>query len=318
MHRGNADGVFRLIIIPLDGSTFAERALPLAASVATAAASPLHLVRVAEQPALGTELYGAVVLNAEGVEEMRREAERSLRATAERVATETGLAVTPVIIDWGLPSALIDYVRESGADLVVMTTHDRGRLEHLLLGSVAASVVRQGGAPVLLLRADEESPSGDRPPKLRRLLIPLDGSEFATQVIPHALKIATLNHMEITLLSVVDPTLAIASQALGEGASMAQSSRSTGQAADPAETLLEHAAESLRDRALTVRTRVVSHRQPSHAIVTYAREQGIDLIAMTTHGRSGIGRMVAGSVAEAVLHRSPTPVLMHRPVREMA
>ncbi|MFN2566821.1 MAG: universal stress protein [Gemmatimonadaceae bacterium] len=316
MQTRNAAGLFRLIVVPLDGSAFAERALPLAASVATAAASPLHLVRVAAPPALGTELYGAVVLNAEAVEEMRREAERSLRATADRVAAGTGLAVTPVVIDSGLPAALVDYVRGSGADLVVMTTHDRGRLEQLLLGSVAASVVRRGGAPVLLVRADEESPPGDRPPKLRRLLIPLDGSEFAAQVIPHALKIATVNHMEITLLSVVDPTLGMASQAMGEGASTSDPSRSAGQAADPAATFLERAAESLRDRALTVRTRVVSHRQAPDAIVMYAGEQGIDLIAMTTHGRSGLGRLVAGSVAEAVLRTSPAPVLMYRPVRE--
>src|SRR5688572_20646978 len=134
--------MFRLIIVPLDGSDFAERALPLATSIATAAASPLHLVRVAMPPALGTELYGAVVLNAEAIEEMQREAEQSLRATASEVAAATGLDVTPVLLDSGLPDALVQYVAESGADLVVMTTHDRGRLERLLLGSVAASAVR--------------------------------------------------------------------------------------------------------------------------------------------------------------------------------
>jgi nucleotide-binding universal stress UspA family protein len=306
--------MYRLIIVPLDHTTSSEDALPWATSIATAAGCPIRLVHVASPPALGTELYGAMVLNAAGIEEMRRASERSLHALAGEVAATTGLGVTPVVLDGGLPGALVDYVRESGADLVVMTTHDRGRLERLLLGSVAESVVRATSVPVLLVRTDEGSPVTDKPPTLRRLLIPLDGSAFAGQVIPHAVTLATLTHAEITLLSVVDPVLAIASEALAEEDTSLSPRRDADEETELDSTFLDRVAEPLRARGMVVHVRALTDRRPAHAIVTYAAQHAIELIAMTTHGRGALRRLVAGSVADAVLRTSPAPLLMFRPL----
>ena len=312
--------MYRLIVVPLDATTASERALPWAASIAAAVGCPIRLVHVATPaPALGTELYGAAVLDAAASEEMRRESERSLRALADEVAARTGLGVTSVVLDGGLPDALVEDIRESGADLVVMTTHDRGRLERLLLGSVAESVVRRITVPVLLVRADDDSSAADRPPALRHLLIPLDGSEFASAVIPHAVALATLTRAEVTLLSVADPVLAAASEATGE----AGAQLTPAQAADEVEgeavldsVFLERTARPLRARGLAVHTAVLTGRQPARAIVDYAAQHAVDLIAMTTHGRGAVRRLFAGSVADGVLRAASMPILFYHPPRE--
>lgn len=308
--------MYHLIVVPLDATAASARALPWGTTIAAAADCPLRLVRVvAPAPALGTELYGAMVLDAESLEEMRREGEQSLVAIADQVAASTGLAVTAVALDGALPHALAADVRASGADLVVMTTHDHGRLERLLLGSVADSVLRHVSVPVLLVRADGDSPVAERPPALSHLLIALDGSEFASTVIPHAVTLATLTRAEITLLGVVDPMLAAEWAAIGE-ADAPRPPRATD--VFEGETMLdsvflERTAQPLLARGLAAHTAVLSDRHPAHAIVDYAARYAVDLIAMTTHGRGAVSRLFAGSVADAVLRSAPVPVLMYHP-----
>jgi nucleotide-binding universal stress UspA family protein len=312
--------MYRLIVVPLDASAASERALPWATRIAAAAGCPLRLVRVVTPaPALGTELYGAMVLDAEAMKDMRREGEQSLRGLADQVRARTGLGVTAVALDGGLPDALAEHVRESGADLVVMTTHDRGRLERLLLGSTAESLVRRISVPVLLVRVDEEAPVAERPPALGRLLIPLDGSEFAGAVVPHAATLAALTGAEITLLSVVDPMLAAASKAVGQPDAPLTPQHASDEAGGETvqdSVVLERTAQPLRTRGLTVNTAVLTDRRPAHAIVDYAARHAVDLIAMTTHGRGAVRRLFAGSVADAVLRTAPTPILMYRPPPE--
>jgi nucleotide-binding universal stress UspA family protein len=311
---------YRLIVVPLDAAAASERALPWATRIAATAGCPLRLVRVVTPaPTLGTELYAAMMLDAEAMEEMRREGERSLRSLADQVRARSGLDVTAVALDGGLPDALAEHVRESGADLVVMTTHDRGRLERLLLGSVAESLMRRISVPVLLVRADEDAPVAERPPALGRLLIPLDGSEFASAVVPHAATLAGLTRAEVTLLSVVDPVLAAASKAVGEPDAPLTAHHATDEVEGETvlgSVVLERTAQPLRTRGLTVNTAVLTDRRPAHAIVEYAARHAADLIAMTTHGRGGVRRLFAGSVADAVLRAAPTPVLMYRPPHE--
>ncbi len=124
--------------------------------------------------------------------------------------------------------------------------------------------------------------------------------------------------MEITLLSVVDPMLAIESEAMGDADAPLAPQPATDDAEETVldSLFLERTARPLRARGLVVHTAVLTDRQPAHAIVSYAREQGMDLIAMTTHGRGGVHRLLAGSIAEAVLRSSPAPMLMYRPTRE--
>jgi nucleotide-binding universal stress UspA family protein len=305
--------VYTLITVPLDGRKFSEQALPLAVSIARKADCPIQLVRVAQPPALGTELSGAVVLESREMQEIRSSMMRDLRTVAEKVGKSSGLAVTPVVLSGTLPDTLARHIEESSSDLVVMTTHDRGRLERLLLDSVAGSVVRKLRLPVLLVRPGDQPAAPDRPSSIRRMLIPLDGSEFATRIVSHATKFALLMQCEVTLVTVVT-SAAIAPPTPTELVDVpvvaAQDFR---EAVASTAAALERVAEQMRLSGLTVRTKVLIDHDAGRAIAGHAAEHSVDVIAMTTHGHGAVYRLVAGSVAEQVLHRSAAAVLMYRP-----
>jgi nucleotide-binding universal stress UspA family protein len=305
--------MYKLISVPLDGTTESRYALPLAVRIGKRASCPLELIRVTSPPALGTELYGAALLQERAIDEMQREAEEQLRAAAAEVE-RIGVRVTAVTIAGGATSAtLAGHLHQSKPDLVVMTSHDRNRLEHLLLGSVSESVVRHAHVPVLLLRSGDGEPELDRPPEIRRVLIPLDGSAFAEEIVPHATELANLLGADVTLVTVLDPVLATAaagSAVEGEGI-LEVPGAGDGTSLDT--DLLERAAEPLRAQGLIVKTAALVDRQPARAIVDYAMHHAVDIIAMTTHGRGALKRLVAGSVSEKVLRSWSGAMLMYRP-----
>ena len=140
----------------------------------------------------------------------------------------------------------------------------------------------------------------------KRVLIPLDGSRLAEGILPFILQIAGPLDLEVVLVSVMQP---IAPQAI-EGTAQFTVDDVAARLNEAREYLAVVAA-GLRQRGVRVRTDA-RYGQPVAQIVAAARETGADLIAMTTHGRSGLSRLIFGSVAEAVLRQAETPVLMMR------
>ena len=311
--------MYRRVAVALDTSPESRYALRWALTIARRANCPLELVRVAVPDIHGTELYTEAVLSDAEVEQRRREAEQDLRNVADEAASE-GVRATPVILEGEVPSTLADHLRDSDVDLAVMTTHDRGRLERLLLGSVSDSVMRHAHIPALLVRAPRTGAVANREPELRRMLLPFDGSPFAEQILAPAMTLATIMTADLTLLSVVEPLLAEAALALGiDGTSNPTLASRLADAEDDheraaAETqTLERTAEGIRSLGIAVDTRVLIDARPAHAIVDFASHHAIDLIAMTTHGRGALKRLVAGSVAEGVLHGTTVHMLLYRP-----
>ena len=308
--------MYRRISVPVDGTSHSMQALSLAVGIARQAACPVELVRVAYPTTYGNELY-AVTLGDAQIDELRRDAQESLERAAADVEAH-GVPVRTAVLDGPIPHALAEHFQSSGADLVVMTTHDRGRLERLLIGSVAESVVRHVHVPVLLVHAHDDAPTLTEAPPIRRILVALDGSAFGDEVIPHAANLARLMRADITLLTVIQPLLAAVALATetGTSRSIAQPSPEDIERADSSELVsqeLEETADSLRRSGATVHAHVISDGNPSRAIVEYARHHDMDLIAMTTHGRGALGRLVAGSVSTTVLHGTHTPTLLYRP-----
>jgi nucleotide-binding universal stress UspA family protein len=313
--------MYRRIAVPLDVTKESQTALHWAVTIARLAGCPLDLVSVAFPPIYGSELYGASVVGAAEIDEMVRDAEQRLRQLAREVEA-LGIRVHATVLQGTVPSTLSDHVHSTGADLVVMTTHDRGRLESLLLGSVSHSVIRHVNVPVLLVHEGQ----GEPPPittlaTVSHVLVPLDGSPFGAQILPHAATLAELMHADVTLLGVLQPTLAVAAVSPGLGAppDVPQPQLAAIDVGSEEERVelqrepLERTAASLRARDLSVHVRVLVDGQPAHAIVDYAKRHGTDLIAMTTHGHGALKRLVAGSVSESVLRAAPTPMLMYRP-----
>ena len=311
--------MYRHIAVPLDGTRESHTALHWAVTIARGAACPINLVTVAFPPVYGSELYGASIVGDTEIDRMMHESEQLLRGIADEIEA-LGVRATVTVLQGAVPSTLADHLHATATDLVVMTTHDRRRLEQLLLGSVSHEVIRHVHAPVLLVREG----GGDPPPVSARatvehILVPQDGSTFAAQILPHAATLAEVMRAEVTLLGVQQPAVAAASPGLGTPPDVpllplpVTDAGSDEERAESFGQLLQRAAEPLRARRLPVHVEVLIDGEPAHAIVEYAKQREADLVAMSTHGHGALKRLVVGSVSETVLRAVPTPVLMYRP-----
>ena len=181
--------MFRTILVPLDGSTFGEHALPLALELAQKTGATLHLAHVLMP--LSAVFADAPPFVAPSTEdqilEQQRATERSYLDTTARRLSEAGApSVQTSLLSGDVPDVLSSQVSATGADLVVMATHGYGPFTRFWLGSVADELVRSLPIPLLLIRPGEEEADLDRPPPLNHILLPLDGSELAEQMVEPA------------------------------------------------------------------------------------------------------------------------------------
>jgi nucleotide-binding universal stress UspA family protein len=302
----------RGILVPLDGTRFAEAALPVAIYLARRDDVPLRLVTV-WQPML--PLYDTSGELEAWEREWHAQRHRYLAEVARRVEMAIGRPVSVRFFRGRPGEVLPELVDEEGAALVVMATHGRGQLLQAGLGSVADEMVRKCSAPVLLIRPAEEMPEVALEPiaPFRRILVPLDGSELAESALQRSLLAGKEPPVELTLLRVLAfPTpeaLPGIDQAQGPHGQIVRAER------EAASTYLTGVAERLASWGCAVNTMVLEDVSPRKAIVEYAKSSGADLIAMASHGRGGAKRLLLGSVARGVVRHSPIPVLLFRPER---
>ncbi|HEX5830908.1 MAG TPA: universal stress protein [Gemmatimonadaceae bacterium] len=298
--------MLKLIVVPLDGSGFGEQAIPTAIRLAERERAEVELVHVHETlpPYL---VQGASPLDPRLDEDLSKERGSYLHTIAEELRRSTSASVrTPVLEGAATAAVLAEYIARRQADLVVMATHGHGGLSRLWLGSVSSELVRHSSAPVLLIRPTEGGSRTQPAPPFQRVLIPLDGSPASEEAIDHAMAVAAEPDVEFLLLHVIIPIGYIA-----EPADVAFVHERELEAA--AATYLGEVADRIRARGYPADIRVLNQPQPVRAILECADESGAELIAMETHGRSGVTRLVMGSVADKVVRASRLPVLLHQP-----
>ncbi|MEJ2312470.1 MAG: universal stress protein [Gemmatimonadales bacterium] len=294
------------IVYATDFSPCSENAFPIAVRLAASHDAELHMVH-------------AIVLHADDphdpahhfpepdelYERMRSSAEARMATAAENGgmphlkivrAQVRGISPAPVILE---------YAEEQGVDMIVMGTHGRRGLRHLLLGSVAEEVVRMADCPVLTVREDAASASA-----FGRILVPMDYSDNSEVALGYAREIASSEGASLHLLHVLEvgtyPDFYFPVQA--------------SQMFDMPE-LKERALQHLRDRLEKEGPEVpeelhVELGHPAQNIVEYAERAEIDLIVLASHGRTGLERALLGSVAEGVTRRAQCPVLIVKPPEE--
>jgi nucleotide-binding universal stress UspA family protein len=301
---------FRSILIPLDGSPFAEQAIPWATAIARKARARLRLALVHQMPpspALdqsSARLYTRIelALRKSELEYLRRVATRIKEAGAIQLATAT-LAGAPA-------AALAEYVREVGVDLVVMTTHGRGGLQRAWLGSVADRLVRSLETPVLLVRPHQESAERSEPP-LAEILVPLDGSRRAEAALPAALGVAALFDARLALIQVVEPVTVMAdAPTVFPGAA---DEEFTSLRRREAQDYLDDVAERLSGSGVEARASAVLSASAFDGIQAAAKSPAVGMIALATQGHGGLRRLVLGSVADKLVRTGEVPVLVTRP-----
>jgi nucleotide-binding universal stress UspA family protein len=291
--------MFRTIVVPLDGSPFAEQALPWALCLARRAGATLELVRGHVLYALTQPAAAWAPFDPAAEADSKREERAYLDAVARRLAGGAQVSITKTLVDGLETEGLLRRVREGRADLVVMATHGRGPLGRFFLGSVADVLVRETSVPVLLVRPRGGSAALPGP-AAEDVLVPLDGSSLAEQVLGPAADLARLAGARCTLLRVVAPV----------GFSPRQPALEQMPSAG-ALAYLEAVAGRLREQGLSVQTRALVAARPAKVILKEAREGTV--IALATHGRGGIPRVALGSVADKVIQAAPGPVMVYRP-----
>lgn len=291
--------MLRTILVPLDGSPASEHALPMAVSLARRANAALRLVYV--RPPTAAQ-YGMTPPPKE---------QDYLDMVAWRIRQTTHLSVFAAVLEGPIAETIAEHAKSVHANLIVMTTHGRGPFSRFWLGSVADDLIRRVPAPLLVLRpTDGESPPPDRDWAPKRILVPLDGSHLAEQALAPAVEIAKLAKAELTLFRIIEPIPVLAPDGLMPQPTVVDA-HLIDELKTQARSYLERAAEKLRKDGLGVQTQILVEDRTATAILEAGRE--FDLIAMATHGRHGIARMLIGSVADKLVRGAAGPVLIARP-----
>ncbi len=313
--------MYQSILVPVDGSTFAEQALPLALSLARRSGASLHLIHVLQPLA---SVYTEAPLFVESECDLEARIQERFRTyldeLAARLAKRRSMVVTSSLLEGEVVPGILAHTEETKPDLVVMTTHGRGPLGRFWLGSVTDELARVLTVPLLLVRPQgEAAPDLETEPLLRQILIPLDGSQLAEQIIRPAVELGRLTGAGFTLLRVVKPAPQVA---FPTGSPMldveAQSVLSRiesiqGQLRKEAMTYLEGIAQPLRAEGLSVVSKIAIDERPGAAILEEAASKSVDVVALETHGRRGLSRLLLGSVADKVIRGTTVPVLVNRP-----
>lgn len=302
--------MYRSLLVPLDGSLSAEQALPVALSIARRAGATLNLVSV-QVPFPPTYGKGMVRLENPLEADATEKARTYLDGVVQRLSAASHFAATATLLEGPVAETLHRQATTTGVDLVVMTVVGAGLWTRFWLGSVADDLVRRLPMPVLLLRPQEPGHEREREPTFQHVLVPLDGSAEAEQIVEPAVALGTLLQADYTLFRVVKP-LARAGNPTGE-APWQKLRASEEQLRADAEAYLDRVAEELRARSLRVETRVVIHEHPALAILD-AQASGIDLIAFTTRGHRALPLHFLGSTADKVLRGASAAVLVQCPV----
>ncbi|MDZ7779986.1 MAG: universal stress protein [Gemmatimonadota bacterium] len=295
------------VMVALDGSSFAEQALGPAIDIANRAGGRLDLVSVCNPADAGPALADVEL-------SLEEEVSRYLDDVREKIGPHDDLEVEARVLTGYPAAALVEEVEERRVDLAVLSTHGRGPVSRAWLGSVADRFVREAPCPVLLVRPDETDGAADfnEPFEVRHVVVPMDGSEVGEAVLERAAEMARLFGARITLFSAVGRRELI-NRDFVPHVEYVTYDRLLSDRVAQARTELEEIRERLRTREITADVVVVEDSNPATAILEFVSSEKPDLVAMGTHGRKGMARMVLGSVADKVVRSATTPVLLVRP-----
>ncbi len=306
--------MYQNILVPLDGSSASEHAIPWALSVARQDEAAVRLVRVHLSPnpvMVGNELISDFSLDGA----IRDQELAYLSEKVRQVKAVCKCDVTGELLDGPVTGALMDYIKVRLTDLVVMTTHGRGVLARFWLGSVVDKFIRHTTIPTLLIRPQETAPNFSLTPFIRHILMPLDGSPLAEQIIEPATRLGQLEGSDYTLLMIVDAVEDIVALA-GRHALDLPDPWKGEYVRSKAESYLKDIADTLRVRSMRVHSEVIAHGSAPKTILDYAASHDNPVIAMATRGHGGLSRLVFGSVADKIIRTATTPVLIYHPTSQ--
>ncbi len=295
--------MIQTILVPLDGSTLAEQALAAADQLARRSNARIVLVRAPNmEPAYATaeSAYG-LIYPEQALGKATAEAKDYLKSM-QALQASRGYAVGTVVVEGDAAGAVVDVASQIKADIIAMSSHCYSGLTRWLLGSVTEKVLRAAPCPVLVVRSR-------RP--IQRMLLPLDGSQLSERSLAPALEVARALGAQVTLLRVV-PEFHVEQLRDLDEFEYGLGPRLVEEMQADADNYLRRLSQTFSEQGIAVSCEV-RFGPAAASILTFAENHAVDLIAMATHGRSGLQRWVYGSVTEKVLRAGEYSMLVVRP-----
>jgi nucleotide-binding universal stress UspA family protein len=296
---------YRSILVPLDGSTFAEHAIPYAVGLAEQSGAALKLVHV--HLAFGAmHDFRPLYFDDATVHSLKRRKESYLTEVIDRVSDVSSVRVSSSIVTGHDVSDSLRDVNLLNADLVVMATHGRGVVGRLWWGSVVHHMLRQIELPVMLIRGDNAAVDFTAN-RTRHILIPLDGTSIAEQILEPVVTLGAIVGAKHTLMQVVrlEPKHLIRHGSLHTDWVPSKDGEAK------ALRYLEAVAQALRGRSLNVQTRVVSSDERIASIISLEAEHSrTDLIAVSSTARGAISRIFRHGTRNWLIRNARIPLFV--------
>jgi nucleotide-binding universal stress UspA family protein len=296
--------MYTKLLIPLDGSRTSEKVIPFARVLAATLKLPVELLEVVDVSAVSAHVASD---KARYLDALIAEGERESWEHLKAVAGEFPGSKVSCTVERGKPAdAIIERAAADKGTLIAMATHGRSGVNRWVMGSVTEKVLRGSESTMFLVRADEEA-GANGTAMIRSIVVPLDGSELAESVLPSVVEIAKSLDLEVVLCRAYELA---ASAYYGSEDYLPNYDEMLLNLKKEVEDYLADKAGSLKQAGLARVSWIAMAGSGADEIVRYSREHPDALIAMCTHGRSGIRRWVLGSVTERVVRHCGDPVLV--------
>ncbi len=296
--------MYKKILVPLDGSELAEVALPYAEELAGRLGSEVILLHVCES---AEERYHN--MHQLYMQKMVGATKRGVKKYLEKPGA-TSISVRSAILFGHPAEQILDYADKKRIELIVIATHGLSGIRRWVLGSVADKVVNATKQPLVLIRASGTHHHVLEKGRMNKMILTLDGSKESEAVIPYIEDLASRLNGEVVLFQVVPPPSPVYAVP-GYTGQIPYTPAQVELWKIEAEAYLKNVADAFKGKRIKVRSKV-RVGDTAHEIIKFADEVHADLVAMSTHGRSGISRWALGSTADKVMRAGNTSLFLVR------
>lgn len=310
--------MFRRFFVPLDGSSRAEKAIPVAAALARSSAGTVILARVVVPPLIGE--YGNIVANEARLVQNQEHTEARIYLDEVMERYDQVLAGLHLIVEVisetdTVSSSILSLAKQEHTDLIVMCSRGDNRLKRWILGSVAQATMRHSALPILALNDHGVSSVPGDPARPLRVLVPLDGSAFSEELLRPLCQLLQLfptdKPHELHLLQVVTLPPAFGNYRSGAYVTDVLQQDERQRALDYLQEITQKISGLSEEKTnIVVTTQSIVSPDVASVALEQAKETACDLIAVATHGRSGIKRALLGSVTEHIFGTALLPLFV--------
>ncbi len=293
--------MYRKILVPLDGSNAAEIVIPYIEELAAKLGAEITIVSVYESPDDMSHLHKYYLERM--VNQIQSEINAFEPAKPVKIQSE--------VLQGKPAQQLLRFADTINVTLIAMASYGSSGHETKLLGNIAVKVLWSTTKPVLLIRKPVNDAALKQKRLIKKILVPLDGSKTGETIIECAEILAEVLDAELVLLQVLEPLRIVAGFESVALSSIPQGEENIKAAA---RAYLDKVEKPLKQKGIKTSIEIV-WGSAAERIIEYAESNNVDLITISSHGLSGVGRWVLGSVTEKVLQAGDKPVLVARPIK---